>query len=255
MNNIESNLVGTLCKLCDKKKIKNLTSLGIHLARSHNDNDMSTTDYIIKFQYNGIVPKCKCGCGSPVKIKKKGAGFCDYIQGHWMRDNFDLYNTDEIKSKIKETNIKKYGGPSPVSSEAVREKIKKTCLERHGSEYSWKIESVINKRKQVFCERKAEIDDKRGKTNLRKYGAINVFGSNEIKDKIKKTTLERYGVDCVLKLSRVKERAKATNHTEEAEIKRVKTLQKKYGVSNAFLISHSNEISSRKGFHFSQKMK
>ena len=49
----------------------------------------------------------------------------------------DLYfwaslSSKEIRAKIEQTNVKKYGGKTPGCSDIVKEKIKKTNQDRYG---------------------------------------------------------------------------------------------------------------------------
>lgn len=54
----------TDCKICGKKL--NSRGFSFHCTMTHN---MRVEDYIVKYEYNGIAPKCKCGCGSTVTIR------------------------------------------------------------------------------------------------------------------------------------------------------------------------------------------
>jgi hypothetical protein len=42
----------------------------------NNHSEISQKDYIIKYMFNGISPKCKCGCGGEVEILINGNN-CD----------------------------------------------------------------------------------------------------------------------------------------------------------------------------------
>jgi hypothetical protein len=132
---------------------------------------------------------------------------------------------EEIKNKIKETNLKKYGTEYGFQSEIVKQKIKEKCLEKYGVEYSLQSK---------------EVKDKGKETNLKKYGTE--FGSQSkiIKEKIKNTNLEKYGSDCVFKVPEIKEKIKSTFikkygvehpvYLPETKEKMKKTSLEKYGV-------------------------
>lgn len=75
------------CEICNEKLLHN-RQLMFHL---NNHSEISQKDYIIKYMFNGISPKCKCGCGGEVEILINGNNcdlkketYCrDYIKGHW----------------------------------------------------------------------------------------------------------------------------------------------------------------------------
>ena len=65
----------TDCKICGKKL--NSRGFSFHCTNTHN---MSVEDYIIKYEYNGVAPKCKCGCGTSVTIR--GYQVMEYANHH-----------------------------------------------------------------------------------------------------------------------------------------------------------------------------
>ena len=84
------------------------------------------------------------GTSSPsFKLHTAGAGFIgrqnsygsyDAADADLIISNYNVDNTSkvsEIKNKIKETFIEKYGG-HPMHNEIVKGKVKETCLERYG---------------------------------------------------------------------------------------------------------------------------
>ena len=123
--------------------------------------------------------------GSQIKVEVK----CDYCGKHFFRkykshiDCNKKHNKDSCKScahfKAEETNLKKYGVKSVLSSKECREKIKQTNLERYGFEYSWQNKEVREKIKQ---------------TNLERYGDEHVWGKNS-SSRIKciETKIKKYG--------------------------------------------------------------
>ena len=75
----------------------------------------------------------------------------------------------EIRKQIEETNLKKYGVKSVLSSKECREKIKQTNLERYGVDHNWKSEEVKEKIKQ---------------TNLERYGVDNPRKNKKVQEKV-----------------------------------------------------------------------
>lgn len=78
-------------------------------------------------------------CSNKCKLSKEGNPFAQ----------------SDIKEKIKQTNIERFGVDNPAKSKVVQEKMQQTCMD--------------------------------------KYGVKNVFQSEEKKEKIKKTMIERHG--------------------------------------------------------------
>jgi hypothetical protein len=103
---------------------------------------------------------------------------------------------DEIRQKIKKTNIERYGVEYPSQSEVIKQKIRQTNLIKRGVEYPSQSLDVKNK-----------IKDKIKK----KFGVYNVFQSEEIKQKSRETLLIRYNVDHFSKSKLFITKCKETN--------------------------------------------
>ena len=188
-----------------------------YLVNRYDDSDsLKETLYRI---YNGIEEHPKCPtCGKPLIFKGIFFKFCS---------NICAQSSDEIKQKIKQTCLEKYGVDSPLKSKEIRNKCKLTCLEKYGVDNPAKLEENKEKVKQ---------------TCLKKYGTISTTQCKEIRDKIKQTCLEKYGVDNPAKLEENKEKVKQTclkkygglapicNPYIKNQIKQ--TCLEKYGVDN-----------------------
>lgn len=83
----------------------------------------------------------------------------------------NVFSLENVKEKIKNTNIEKYGVENPGKSLPIIEKIKSTNLERYGVTSHFKNE---------------EIKEKIKNTNIKKYGVPYVLSSKEVRDKISK---------------------------------------------------------------------
>ena len=202
-----------------------------YLVNRYNDSDsLKETLYRI---YNGIEEHPKCHtCGKPLIFKGIFFKFCS---------NICAQSSDEIKQKIKQTCLEKYGVDNYNKTKESKEKIKQTCLEKYGVEYFWqsdeckekikqtclekygvdsplKSEKIRNKGKQTCLEKygvdnPAKLEENKEKvkqTCLKKYGTISTTQCKEIRDKIKQTCLEKYGVDNPAKLEENKEKVKKT---------------------------------------------
>lgn len=165
-------------------------------------NEKISDDYTFKEKiyiiYNDIeLPTCKM-CNKKTKLISFSKGFSIYCSKGCVQKDID------IREKVKETNIKKFGAEFPLKSEEIKEKLKKTNRNKYGVDFVLKSD---------------EIKEKIKKTNLEKYGVQNPFQSSIIKKKIKETNLEKYGVE-------------HNSKNVDVVLKRKKTFLKKYGVDN-----------------------
>ena len=140
-------------------------------------------------------------------------------------ENTMLYK--DIKYKLEETNIYKYGYKNPMQNEEIRKKAEHTNLEKYGFKNPMQSEIVKTKTKSTNLNKygvecvfqNEEIKNKIASTNIAKYGAENPFSSDEIKNKIIDTNLKKYGV-------------KYFTQTEEFLIKTKQTNLLKFGYEN-----------------------
>ena len=156
-----------------------------YLINRYDDSD-SLKETLFRI-YNGIEEHPKCPtCGKPLVFKGIFFKFCS---------NICVQSSYEIKQKIKQTCLEKYGVDSPLKSDKIRDKGKQTCLEKYGVDNPAKLEENKEKVKQ---------------TCLKKYGTISTTQCKKIRDKIKQSCLEKYGVDNPAKLEENKEKVKQT---------------------------------------------
>lgn len=126
--------------------------------------------------------------------------------------------SEEVRAKIKATNLKRYGTEHAASSKIVRDKIKATNLKRYGVENTYAAEVVKEKIKQVNIEKfgvdnpnkSKEIRDKIKQTNQKRYNGNAPICSNTVKSKIQSTMLNRYGVDVPSKSEEIKKKIQST---------------------------------------------
>jgi hypothetical protein len=197
------------------------------------------------FNYlNNISELPKCKCGNLVK-------FIKFNRGYTTHCSVKCKGSDEdIKNRIKQGYLKKYGVENPLQSLEVQEKRKKLFFEKHGVEHQSQLAEVREKRKQtclkkfgtttnLLCKdtknkikqtnllkfgvehnsQSAKIKEKKKQTCLKKFGVEYNLQSSDTKEKIKRTNLIKYGVECSLLNKNVKEKANKTN-------------LKRYGVKN-----------------------
>lgn len=145
-----------------------------------------------------------------------------------LRKYISEHCKDEILSKMKETNRKKYGTDMPSQSESIKNKMKATCLAKYGTEWGAQSESIKQKMKGT-CKQKygtewamqsQTVQQKSKQTCMQKYGVEFASSSEQSKNNKKRTNMKKYGVDCPLRLEEIKQ-------------KRYKTNLEKYGHKNA----------------------
>jgi len=82
------------CKICGEEKA-NAKGLSYHCSTKHK---LKFADYLVKFEYNGKWPTCKCGCGKEVRFF--GGAFAEHVQGHQA---IGKPKSEETKRKISDT--------------------------------------------------------------------------------------------------------------------------------------------------------
>ena len=126
---------------------------------------------------------------------------------------------ENIKNKIKETNLKKYGAKCTLQNEKVKEKRKETWFKKYGDEHPLQNKDIRNKIKETNlkkygCEHPSQNEDiklKKIETSKKRYGVEYTFQNEDIKKKIKETNLERYGVECVFQNKDIRNKIRETN--------------------------------------------
>ena len=150
---------------------------------------------------------------------------CSVCGGKVNFNNFDngFYKTCSVKcaardparnEKIKQTELKKYGGPHTQNKE-FKKRLKEKYPILPGSYGS----------------------DEHKKSVQEKYGVDNVFQVAEIKEKIKETNQERYGVDNPLQNDLIKEKVNLTKIERYGQagwnhVQTKLTMTERYGVDN-----------------------
>lgn len=150
----------------------------------------------------------KCACNDPEYIKKKSVPVKDLdsvnakrrktVRERYGVDN--VFQSEKVKSDIKESLMERYGVDHPMKSKEIQEKTKNTFHERYGVDNIFQSEEIKKKIADVQAERyggigfaSKELADKTRKTCEERYGSDNYARTGEFKDKFKETCLERYG--------------------------------------------------------------
>lgn len=91
------------------------------------------------------------------------------------------------------TMLKKYGVEYPLQSKEVREKIKETCLNKYGANSILGNEEFRKKYEINTNFKKLDVKRKMVRTSIEKYRVCHPQQNPFIKMKIKKTKMEKYG--------------------------------------------------------------
>ena len=116
---------------------------------------------------------CK-NCGSKITYTQKH-GYKTYCSRKCCM--IYMNTSEEVKSKIKQSNLNKYGVEYILQSKDIRNKVKQTCLKKYGVEYHTKTQ---------------EYKDKVKATCLKKYGTSSYFNTNKFKNFLKEHQKEYY---------------------------------------------------------------
>ncbi len=201
-----------LCRVLklQHKKTYDFIYKNFDYAKSYNIHNNSGknkfTEKVYQYVY-GIKGICKQCNVNPTTFRSFSDGYFDFCSQKCQQLNTaskygveNLFQSEQIKNRIKQTWKNKYGVNHPNKSDIQKHKIKSTKKERYGDE----TYNNVNKSQ---------------KTCLEKYGVTNPNKLKEIRDKIKKTSIEKYGVE-------------SFTQTKEYKEKTIKTNLKKYGVEN-----------------------
>lgn len=156
------------------------------------------------------IPLCDCG------KNKKFSGFSNgYINTCGSKNCVIKYKetvalsryghkhpsqSEEVKNKIRDTNLKKYGTGSYLSTNDCREKTKDFFRKNYGVENAAQVKEIQEKTKRTLIDR---------------YGAEYTFRSRDIRNKIKKTFIDRYGAENPAQISTIKDKIKQTRKNNE----------------------------------------
>jgi hypothetical protein len=122
------------------------------------------------------------GASSPFSKK---SSLYEKVQSYWdgkdRTSHLDKNNfaKPEIKEKIRQTNLQKYGFENPMQNSEIKKKVLATNLLKYGDEQTLRVAFIREKGKQTL---------------LSKHGFDDAAKIPEIKEKIRQTNMERYDV-------------------------------------------------------------
>ena len=129
------------------------------------------------------------------------------------------FSSNISKNKNKEIFIEKYGVDNPLKSDLVKSKVKETNLEKWGVEWTLQNKEIRDRGKKTNLEKWGSetpsknklVKDKIIKTNLERWGGNSPMCNDIIKEKSRNTTIENWGVDNPNKSNIIREKTKNTN--------------------------------------------
>jgi hypothetical protein len=187
-------------------------------------NNLLVIDVNDLSDYSNQLVNCKCElCGfenkiskSNYTINKKNGGFycckkCNRVKfKNTCREKYGIENVFQV-DEVKDDN--------PFKSENIKEKIRNVLLDKYGKECyiqteDYKIKSKITNLNNFGVEYPMQSDlvkKKSRKKCLEKYGFPCVLQNEDIKRKIRNTNIEKYGFPCVLQNEDIKRKMRNTN--------------------------------------------
>jgi hypothetical protein len=187
--------------------------------------------YNIRYEKNGSFA-CSKKCASKRTQDKLMEKYCVK----------NIAQVPEVKSKIKKTNLEKFGSEhyfgsdeskiknklifldklgvdNPLKSGGVKNKMKKNNLEKWGVEWTLQNDQIRERIKRTNLEnwgtetpsKNNEVKNKIISTNKERYGSNSAMCNKEVQEKSKDTLIKNYGVDNPLKSPIIRERLKKTN--------------------------------------------
>ena len=206
-----------------------------------------------KVKYQGLIIGFKHTCSKECeKIYRHNIGVeCSVINRPDVREKIKQtclekygsctpFGNAEIKEKIKNINLKKYGVISPFGSKEIQEKSKTTKIEKYGNVNYNNTEKCKHTKLEKYGDENYNNTEKRIKTCQEKYGGNAPICASEIYDKIKNTNIIKYGFPYLCQNVELKNKARQTNIAKYGvpygcnPEKRRETVMKKYGVPYAW---------------------
>ena len=168
------------------------------------------------FHYFNDDPELKLGlcpvCGKRCKFTKFNKGY----QKHCSRECSVV--DKNVRYKIEQTCLEKYGVSNPMKSIEIRSKMEETMFQKYGIKHALQCDGFKNKARETCLEKygvlyaaqNEDIQLKSIQTCQQEYGIDYVFQSDKVKNKIKETCIKKYGVDNYTKTIECQDKMKNT---------------------------------------------
>ena len=138
-------------------------------------------------------------------------------------------NTEDSLEHRKQTNLKKYGVEFPLQSKVIQKQCNDTLKKNYGVDSSFKSPVIRNKIKN---------------TCIKNYGVENPFESVEVRNKIKHSYKEKYGVENPMQVKEIKEKAQNTMRERYGKKSYLETLECKE-ITKTYLKEHKEELQQK----------
>lgn len=164
-----------------------------HVLKCANDN-CSNMIYIKKCFYDVSDYKlfcCSKNCKNTDNVIKRRLKKFEEIHGY-----VNVYQREDVKEKIKETNLDRYNAENPFGSEEIKERIKETNLKRYNVENPQQNKEIKDKTIETLIRNHPNdiqgcvVKSSYEKTCLNRYGAKQFFASEF--GKLNKENLVKY---------------------------------------------------------------
>jgi hypothetical protein len=106
-----------------------------------------------------------------------------------------VFQSEQIKDKIKKTHLEKRGVEYPMQCEEVKKKAKITKKEKYGDENYVNVEQIRKTKEERYGDPSYTNREKALSTNNIRYGGNAPASSPEVVNKMKRTSMERYGAE------------------------------------------------------------
>ncbi|MCH5167400.1 MAG: hypothetical protein J1F35_05845 [Erysipelotrichales bacterium] len=141
----------------------------------------------------------KWGTEHPMQSEKYKKYFKKCIEKKYGNGVTNVWQAEEVKKKLKNTWLEKYGTSVPSKSEEIKEKIKQTNLERYGVSCTLQIPEIKSHTNTPEAQRKIHESKKRNGSYGYSKNELEIF--NKLKEKFPKIIFQyldinRYPFKC-----------------------------------------------------------
>ena len=102
------------CPYCERR-FGTYNGLAKHVIKEKAHGEITREQLLTDYAYNGVRPKCKCGCGGYTEIRYDGgANFADYVRGHSSRVHNNWGHNQKAIERSAETRREQYASGERV---------------------------------------------------------------------------------------------------------------------------------------------
>ena len=191
LEKLENKDISVLFKKTEEQLFKEFPDLVLFLSNQSGDS-------LREKLFLKLFKRKKCECGKETVFDSNKFDyrlFCSRA----CSNRSEKLNERKNKSRIS-NNLKKYGVDYPQKLAEIKKKVKETNIERYGEDFVKKRTVTLRENfKKKYgnditnCSQLDSVKEKKIKVCQEKYGVDNPFKSNEIKEKIRKRNIEKHG--------------------------------------------------------------